>query len=812
EQNMQKIINNLKRSQKSYKFIVYKAFVDLASEDGKLNKTELFDYVRYFYLSLKNNGFLCETKHTDSSILDIENTELEALGKYLEGMPIERIDTLIINSDLIEYTDDWSKIDKRELNEFLNNKLIAYYENKLDQDISNFLEIFRIVTKKEVAKTLFSDGFIVDMKYHKEFDSILGRLEVGSTVEIEIEFNEKQYNCRMRNVVQNNRKKELYRISFRKNLKEELNKLYPYYFDYLDSKNESDKNKYYTLMYSGVDNKFKLFIVDNRLFIKDKIWLISKFYKEIIKTENFKGHPIKTIIKNDLPKIIENILYHKYGEKFDFLGSADIGRWATVPWTGLKTDNDVGMGYLYSNKKDEIYLNSCFIMNKFENLDLLEKRKQYIYSKIKNNNLLKNIEKLSDTGVGAKYDDAIIYAKKYNSENLPSEEIIEKDLMEMLKMHEKISKLDQINKINLYINQKGFHYPSGIIENFYLSLKSKPFVLLAGISGTGKTKLVELFSKSIGYEFEIIPVKPDWNDMSDLLGYKDIKGDFIKGKLFKVIVEAIDNPSVGHIVCLDEMNLARVEYYFSDILSLMETKNENFESKCFDLDLGKDNENDKKIYIPNNLYFVGTVNMDETTHPFSKKVLDRANTIEFSEVTLDNLPFNNVSDGVDYKSSLDNSFLKTNYLILKDIEKEYHDFIENKVVANLISINKVLKENNLHVGYRVRDEISFYMVQNEKLKLLDYEIAFDYQIMQKILPRIQGSSKAIKELLIKLYIEVGGKIKDIDDYNIADQIKKDLNENKSAKDDKHIKYIKSAEKIYYMIKNYEDDGFTAYWL
>lgn len=363
-----------------------------------------------------------------------------------------------------------------------------------------------------------------------------------------------------------------------------------------------------------------------------------------------------------------------------------------------------------------------------------------------------------------------------------------------------------LDNVSNYINQKGFNYPSGIIENFYLSLKSKPFVLLAGISGTGKTKLVELFSKSIGYEFEIIPVKPDWNDMSDLLGYKDIKGDFIKGKLFKVIVEAIDNPSVGHIVCLDEMNLARVEYYFSDILSLMETKNENFESDTFDI------EADRDIYIPNNLYFVGTVNMDETTHPFSKKVLDRANTIEFSEVTLDDLPFNNVSDGVDYKSSLDNSFLKTNYLILKDIEKEYHDFIKNKVVANLISINKVLKENNLHVGYRVRDEISFYMVQNEKLKLLDYEIAFDYQIMQKILPRIQGSSKAIKELLIKLYIEVGGKIKDIDDYNIADQIKKDLNENKSAKDDKHIKYIKSAEKIYYMIKNYEEDGFTAYWL
>ena len=675
-----------------------------------------------------------------------------------------------------------------------------YYNSKLNQNISKFLQKFKVVTKKEISKTFFSEGFIVDMKYHKDIDSILGKLEVGNTNEIEIEFNDKQYNCRIRNVIQNNRKQELYKISFRKDLKEELNKLYPYYYDYLNSGNESDFNKYYTLMYSGIEKKFKLFVVDNGLFIKDKIWFISKHYKGIIKTENFKGHPIKSIIINDLPKTIENILYYKLGEKVEFSGSTGIGKWATVPWTGYRSKDDTGMGYLYSHEKDEIYLNTCFIINKFKNSDELNKRKEYIYRKIKNENLLKNIEKLSNVGIGSQYHNAIIYAKKYKNENLPSEEVIESDLMEMLKMYRKITKIDQINKIALYINQKGFNYPKGIIENFYLSLKSKPFVLLAGISGTGKTKLVELFSEAIGYNLEIIPVKPDWNDMSDLLGYKDIAGKFIAGKLFKVIKEAINDPNNGYIVCLDEMNLARVEYYFSDILSLMETKNENFNSDYFDLGI------EEKIYLPNNLYFIGTVNMDETTHPFSKKVLDRANTIEFSEVMLDDLPFNDSSDEIDYKSSLNNSFLMTNYSTLINIEKEYHDFIKEKVVVDLVSINEILRENNLHVGYRVRDEISFYMVQNKKLNLLDYNIAFDYQIMQKILPRIQGSSKAIKDLLIKLYIEFGGKIKDHEDYKITERIKKDLDENEG------IKYIKSAEKIYYMIKSYEEDGFTAYWL
>ncbi len=797
---MQKIINDLKRSQKSYKFVVYKAFLDLTSEGGKFKKNELFDYVKFFYVSLKNNGFKCETENTDGLMLDIENTDIIKLGKYMEEMPIFRIKMLKVFGDLIYYAGDWTKIDNHELKKLLDSKLLSYYNNNLNQDISKFLQEFKVVTKKEISKTFFSEGFIIDMENHKCFDNILGKLEIGNTNEIEIEFNDKQYNCRIRNVIQNNRKKELYRISFRKELKEELNKVYPYYYDYLDSGNERDSNKYYILMYSGIEKKFKLFVVDNGLFIKDKIWIITKYYKNIIKTENFKGHPIKPIIINDLPKTIYNILYYKLGEQVVFSGSTGIGRWATVPWIGYKTKDDIGMGYLYSYKKDEIFVNIVFVLNKFNDLDKLEKRKQYIYRKIKNENLLKNIEKLSDTGIGSQYHNAIIYAKKYKNGNLPSEKEIEIDLMEMLKMYRKIIKVDQINKIDLYINQKGFNYPKGIIENLYLSLKSKPFVLLAGISGTGKTKLVELFSEAIGYNLDIIPVKPDWNDMSDLLGYKDISGKFIKGKLFKVIKEAINDSNNGYIVCLDEMNLARVEYYFSDILSLMETKNENFNSDYFDLGI------EEKIYLPNNLYFIGTVNMDETTHPFSKKVLDRANTIEFSEVMLEDLPFDDSSDKVDYKSSLNNSFLMTNYSTLINIEKEYHDFIKERVVVDLVSINEILKENNLHVGYRVRDEISFYMVQNKKLNLLDYNIAFDYQIMQKILPRIQGSSKAIKDLLIKLYIEFGGKIKDHESYKIAELIKKDLDENEK------IKYIKSAEKVCYMIKSYEEDGFTAYWL
>ncbi|MGM0380266.1 MAG: McrB family protein, partial [Bacillota bacterium] len=325
-----------------------------------------------------------------------------------------------------------------------------------------------------------------------------------------------------------------------------------------------------------------------------------------------------------------------------------------------------------------------------------------------------------------------------------------------------------------------------------LSLKTKPFVLLAGISGTGKTKLVELFSEAIGYELDIIPVKPDWNDMSDLLGYNNIEGKFIEGPLYKVLKKANENPNDGYIVCLDEMNLARVEYYFSDILSRMETKNK-------EIDLSGE-----KIKLPSNLYIVGTVNMDETTHPFSKKVLDRANTIEFSNVNLNQLSFNNKYDNEYEKLNLDNSFLNPDYERLIDFEEKYHSFIKDNVVSKLVKINSILKKANLHIGYRIRDEVCYYMLYNKKYNLMTFEKALDYQMMQKILPRIQGSSQSIKELLISLFELFTKNELERDEYKILKEMEKVLNT--------ELKYPMSSEKVYYMFKNYKEDGFTAYWL
>lgn len=386
---------------------------------------------------------------------------------------------------------------------------------------------------------------------------------------------------------------------------------------------------------------------------------------------------------------------------------------------------------------------------------------------------------------------------------------IEKYLPQEVEEGEKMTTKEKVSAIKSYIASKGFNYEGYLIENFYLSLKSKPFVILAGTSGTGKTRLVKLFAEAIDAKMLLVPVRPDWSDSSDLFGHVDLSGEFNPGAILEFIKEAQDNIDKPYFLCLDEMNLARVEYYFSDFLSIIETR-ENVEGKIVSDSLVDEKYYKKdtaavekygKIIIPENLYIIGTVNMDETTFPFSKKVLDRANTIEFSFV---NLTAKAGANTVIMPRPLneDNSFLKTKYLYFNDVE--YNKDVEN-LCSELADLNDILLGANLHVGYRVRDEITFYMINNKNAaELIPNDAAFDNQIMQKILPRIQGSSLAIKEVLVNLFKKCGqfdGLSKDSKYDELNDCIK-----------NKGCKYPNSAKKIAFMVRRFEEDGFTSYWL
>ena len=382
---------------------------------------------------------------------------------------------------------------------------------------------------------------------------------------------------------------------------------------------------------------------------------------------------------------------------------------------------------------------------------------------------------------------------------------------------------EAIESIKRYIASKGFTYDSNLIENFYLSLKSKPFVILAGTSGTGKTRLVRLFAEAIcatstNGRYCQVAVRPDWSDSTDLFGHVDLNGDFVPGAILPFLKAATDNPKHPYILCLDEMNLARVEYYMSDFLSIIESRDLKDGEIISDLIMANDKYgNDEaavkkygEIRFPKNLYIVGTVNMDETTFPFSRKVLDRANTIEFNYVDL-GLQFSETLDAVEPYEA-DNRFLMSEYLVLGRDCQKYFDVI-GPICAQLESINKILRKANAHVGYRVRDEIVFYLINNMNVGLLTEEEAFDNSIMQKILPRIQGSSASIKTMLCELFESLSGQKLDanVTDTSTAAAMKKIIDDINKSKD-KNLYYPKSVEKLAFMVKRFEEDGFTSYWL
>ena len=376
------------------------------------------------------------------------------------------------------------------------------------------------------------------------------------------------------------------------------------------------------------------------------------------------------------------------------------------------------------------------------------------------------------------------------------------------KMPSTINQKDTISGIAKYINAKGFVCTEDDISNFYLSLKTKPFVIMAGISGTGKSKLVRYFADAVGAtaengRFRMINVKPDWNDSSDLFGYVDLNNRFIPGELSEVFKEASQssNQDFPYFICLDEMNLARVEQYLSEYLSIIESRRKVAPKKIVTDQIFKKHAAISSDYstlrIPSNVYIIGTVNMDDTTFAFSRKVLDRANTIENTEVLLEELEFYAEEA---QPSILRSDFFASEFLSIKDAlacDKEYVLEINTKIVR----INEILSRNNKHFGYRIRDEIVYYMIENKGSDLLPEEIAFDFQIMQKILPTLSGSDYVLKTILIDLYNFCNDQSQIADNDSYIDDAEAGI---------PSALYGKSAKKIISMMKGFEN-GFVSYW-
>ncbi|TFE01487.1 DUF3578 domain-containing protein [Jeotgalibacillus salarius] len=552
------------------------------------------------------------------------------------------------------------------------------------------------------------------------------------------------------------------------------------------------------------------------------------------RTQSFGGHHLGTFVRNEVTRELKKLPF--LSDQYVVTGSVGQGNWAGVPWIALmnnqittSTQRGYYIVYLFSEDMQELYLTLAQGVTETSREEML-RIKNSIRSEL---DIDARFHKDDDIYLGPShrargYAASTALYVKYRLENFPSEDQIVEDLEKIVgyyedfisqnegnesKSHEPpivvadpsadyMSNKTVIDHIYQYIKNKGFFYEREEIKNLFLSIKTKPFVIISGISGTGKTMVIKWFAESLGAtkengQFELIPVRPDWSDSSDLIGYTDIKGDFIEGPLTKVMQKALDNPQKPYFVLLDEMNLARVEYYFSDLLSVMESRdwknNEIVTSEILD-----ESMTGRSIAFPENMYIIGTVNMDETTHPFSKKVLDRANTIEFNRVKLDYFDFLQETNEALASKQINNDILRSDYLYLKDLTEKHMDLIK-EVSYTLVGINEALKPLGAQVGYRVRDEICMYLSYNREGEMFSYEAALDYCIVQKILPRISGSDSRVDQTLKELFKLITNQELREDQEDYTDYIKVS-------------KYPRSTEKLLEMYRRLSHDGFTSFWI
>ena len=270
--------------------------------------------------------------------------------------------------------------------------------------------------------------------------------------------------------------------------------------------------------------------------------------------------------------------------------------------------------------------------------------------------------------------------------------------------------------------------------------------------------------KTSSAHIAFISVRPDWTDNRSLLGYLNpLTGQYSPTELLRLLLHAQDNPDEPHFAILDEMNLAKVEYYFSDFLSAMESGTEmvlhdSADEVTVELD-GTLVTVPRRLRIPRNVFFTGTVNVDETTYMFSPKVLDRANVIEFHDVDLrsyaagvtavDDSDFQ-LSEGVDLAALLKHPGNAYEWARPSDFAG-----LSASAKTRLLAIHDLLAQHNLHFGYRVANEVARFMNLVDKHVGPEVEAeALDMQLLQKVLPKLAGNAARLEQPLLELYADI----------------------------------------------------------